>query len=60
MGRRHWRMGMDEFRRSWSRQAFVAALRRLIPEIGVSDLERAPSGIRAMAVMRDGTWRMTT
>ncbi len=51
---RHWRMGANEMWRSWSKAAFVRALQRLIPEIQSSDLEAAPSGVRAQAVSPDG------
>ena len=40
--------------RSVSKAAFVRALQRLIPEIKTDDLESAPAGIRAQAVMPNG------
>ena len=46
---RYWRTGLDEFRRSFSKRAFVQALRHLIPEVGPEDLRRGRSGVRAMA-----------
>ena len=52
--RRHWRMGMGELWRSFSKAAFVRALQRLIPEIRGEDLAPAPAGIRAQAVLPDG------
>lgn len=54
MATKHWRMGMGEMWRSFSKQAFVHALQRLIPEIQGDDLEAAPAGVRAQAVTRDG------
>ena len=33
MARKHWRMGMGEFHRSYSKGAFVKALQRLLPEL---------------------------
>lgn len=51
---RHWRTGLGEVRRSFARSALVAALRRLVPEIGASDLEPAPAGVRAQAVDGSG------
>lgn len=51
---RHWRMGMGEMWRSFSKAAFVRALQRLIPEIRAEDLEPAAAGIRAQAVLPDG------
>ncbi|WP_407702231.1 L-2-hydroxyglutarate oxidase [Streptomyces specialis] len=55
MGRRHWRAGAGELRRSWSKSAFTAAVRRLLPEVTEDDLEPAPAGVRAQAVLPDGT-----
>ncbi len=40
--------------RSFSKAAFVRALQRLIPEITADDLNAAPAGIRAQAVMPNG------
>src|SRR5262249_54102479 len=51
---RHWRMGLGEMWRSLSKAAFVRALQRLLPAIRAEDLEPAPSGVRAQAVMPDG------
>jgi len=50
----HWRMGLDEYYRSFSKKAFVRNLQQLIPSIDASDLEEAPSGVRAMALTPDG------
>ncbi|MEO0662635.1 MAG: L-2-hydroxyglutarate oxidase, partial [Planctomycetota bacterium] len=51
---RHWRMGSGEMWRSVSKRAFVRALQKLVPEISVDALERAPAGVRAQALGRDG------
>lgn len=55
MAARHWRTGMGEMWRSFSKAAFVRALSRLLPEIRGEHLERAPAGVRAQALSRDGT-----
>ncbi|MBX3433644.1 MAG: L-2-hydroxyglutarate oxidase [Pirellulales bacterium] len=52
---KYWRTGAGEMWRSASKRAFVRALKRLVPEIEVGDLESAPAGIRAQAVARDGS-----
>jgi L-2-hydroxyglutarate oxidase LhgO len=52
--RRHWRTGLQEMRRSLSKRAFLAALRRLMPSLELQDLQPGGSGVRAMAVDRDG------
>jgi len=55
MGLRHMRMGIGEMWRSWVKPAFVASLRRLIPEISGSDVSRGGAGVRAQALEPDGT-----
>ena len=54
MGLRHWRMGLHESWRSTRTGAFVAALRRLVPEITRADVTRAGAGVRAQALEPDG------
>ena len=51
---RHWRMGLGELHRSWSKSAFVKNLQKLIPAIEADAIEPAPAGIRAQAVGRSG------
>ncbi|WP_414721069.1 L-2-hydroxyglutarate oxidase [Streptomyces sp.] len=55
IAREHWRYGAGELRRSVSKRAFTEAVRRMLPSVEESDLRRAPSGVRAQAVLRDGT-----
>ncbi|MFF3325994.1 L-2-hydroxyglutarate oxidase [Streptomyces sp. NPDC002889] len=55
VARRHWRYGAGELHRSLSRRAFTEAVRRLLPAVTDSDLRPAPAGVRAQAVLRDGT-----
>ncbi|MCN9243214.1 L-2-hydroxyglutarate oxidase [Streptomyces sp. RY43-2] len=55
IARRHWRYGAGELRRSVSKEAFTEAVRRLLPPVGPQDLVQAPAGVRAQAVLRDGT-----
>jgi len=47
---KHWRTGAGETYRSFNKRAFVRALQRLMPAIGVDDLEPGGSGVRAQAV----------
>ncbi len=51
---KYWRAGAGEMWRSFSKAAFVRALQRLVPEISTDDLETAPAGIRAQAVLSNG------
>ncbi|MFE1443084.1 L-2-hydroxyglutarate oxidase [Streptomyces sp. NPDC058739] len=55
MARRHWLYGAGELHRSLSRSAFTEAVRRLLPAVTARDLVPAPAGVRAQAVLRDGT-----
>jgi L-2-hydroxyglutarate oxidase len=54
LARKHWRAGMGEMWRSFSKAAFVAALQRLVPEIKSADLVPAPAGVRAQALLPTG------
>ncbi|MFL5907566.1 MAG: L-2-hydroxyglutarate oxidase [Solirubrobacterales bacterium] len=51
---RFWRTGLREIRRAGSRRAFVADLRRYVPELRGGDVLPGPAGIRAQALDRDG------
>ncbi|MCX6179205.1 MAG: L-2-hydroxyglutarate oxidase, partial [Chlorobiales bacterium] len=51
---KHWRMGMGEYQRSFSKLSFVKALQKLIPEIQEEHLEVGGAGIRAQACDREG------
>lgn len=55
IARRHWRYGAGELRRSVSKKAFTGAVRRLLPAVSEGDLVPAAAGVRAQAVLRDGT-----
>ncbi len=56
MARAHWRIGLAELGRSYSKRLFLQALRRLVPEVRAADLVPAGSGVRAQAV--DATGRL--
>ncbi len=55
LARRYLRTGLAEMWRDVSKAAFVAELRRFVPEIGPADLRFGPSGVRAQALYRDGS-----
>ncbi|MGA5894401.1 L-2-hydroxyglutarate oxidase [Streptomyces venetus] len=55
IARRHWRYGAGEMRRSLSKGAFAEAVRRLLPGVSEGDLVPTAAGVRAQAVLRDGT-----
>ena len=52
---RYWRPGLDEMIRSLSHNRFMTAARLLVPSLDAADVCRAPAGVRAQAVDRDGT-----
>ena len=51
----HWRMGLGELRRSFSKAAFVRALQKLVPGVRAEMLEPRAAGIRAQALRPDGS-----
>ncbi len=50
----YWETGAEEMWRSLSKEAFVDALKRLLPAIKSNHLKAAPAGVRAQAVSQDG------
>ncbi|HKI77539.1 MAG TPA: L-2-hydroxyglutarate oxidase [Ignavibacteriaceae bacterium] len=54
MAAKHYKMGFHEFHRSFSKEAFVKALQKLIPEIQYDDIYREGAGVRAQALEPDG------
>jgi (S)-2-hydroxyglutarate dehydrogenase len=55
LARKHWRMSLGEYHRSYSKAAFVKALQRLLPELKETDIHPAGAGVRAQALAPDGT-----
>ncbi|MFD5425253.1 L-2-hydroxyglutarate oxidase [Streptomyces sp. NPDC127084] len=55
IARRHWRYGAGELHRSLSKRAFADAVGRLLPAVTQDDLRPVAAGVRAQAVLRDGT-----
>lgn len=54
MAAKYYKMGFQEFRRSFSKDLFVKSLQKLIPEITSEDIEVGGAGVRAQALERDG------
>lgn len=54
MAAKHYKMGIGEFYRSFSKPAFVHALQKLVPDIQYDDIYPAGSGVRAQALEPDG------
>jgi L-2-hydroxyglutarate oxidase len=55
VARQQWRTGVAEQRDSLSRTGYLRLVQRYCPELTVDDLLPEPAGIRAQAVLRDGT-----
>lgn len=55
MGMRNWRFALTEAHNSWSKRAYLAAVRKYCPELRLEDLEAYPAGVRAQAVAQDGS-----
>ncbi len=54
LGQKHWRFGLDEMKRSYSKKHFYHALRRMMPDLKMEDVEYYRAGVRAMALGKDG------
>jgi len=54
MSARFWRLGLEEYGRSFSKNRFLKSLQRLIPELQSNDLVPGGSGVRAQAVDHQG------
>jgi (S)-2-hydroxyglutarate dehydrogenase len=51
---KHWRFGLDEYKRAFSKRLFLNRLRKLIPSLEMDDLVPGRAGVRAMALGADG------
>lgn len=51
---KHWRFGLDEYKRAFSKRLFLNRLRHLIPSLEMDDLVPGRAGVRAMALDPDG------
>lgn len=51
---KHWRFGIEEYRRAFSKPEFLRQLQRLIPSLEMSDLAHHRAGVRAMALSETG------
>ena len=51
---RHWRKGMEEMKRSFSKSSFLKSLQTLVPDLRAADIFRNRSGVRAQALDEKG------
>lgn len=51
---KHWKFGLDEYRRAFSKRRFHKQVSRLIPSLKMNEITEGRSGVRAMALGPDG------
>ena len=51
---RNWRKGLEEYRRSFSKNLFVRELQKMMPSISKDDITATRSGVRAQAIGPQG------
>ncbi len=51
---KHWRKGLDEYKRAFSKRLFVKELQKMMPSITKEDVEYARAGVRAQALNSQG------
>ncbi len=51
---KHWRYGLGEYARAFSKKLFLRSLQRLIPTLSGQDIKPCKSGVRAQAVAKNG------
>lgn len=55
MAFKYWKTGIGEMYRSFSKAAFVRALQKLVPDLRSEHLEDGGAGVRAQALLPDGS-----
>ncbi len=50
----HWKFGLNEYRRAFSKALFLKELKKMIPTLQMEDIIMGRSGVRAMALGNDG------
>ncbi|OUV72851.1 MAG: hydroxyglutarate oxidase [Flavobacteriales bacterium TMED123] len=50
----HWKFGLNEYRRAFSKVLFLKELKKMIPTLEMKDIIESRSGVRAMALGKDG------
>ena len=51
---KHWRFGLDEYKRAFSKRLFLNRLQKMIPSLEMDDLKPGRAGVRAMALDPNG------
>ena len=50
----HWKQGLQEYKRAFSKQLFLESLQKLIPDLTLEDIQPARAGVRAQALDAQG------
>lgn len=53
--RNHWKTGLIETKNSWYKPGYLKQVQKYCPQLTVEDLQPYPAGVRAQAVMKDGS-----
>ncbi|MDG1849174.1 MAG: L-2-hydroxyglutarate oxidase [Flavobacteriales bacterium] len=51
---KHWRFGLNEYKRAFSKRLFLKQLQRMCPSLTMDDIKPGRSGVRAMALGDSG------
>ncbi len=51
---KHWRYGLGEYKRAFSKKLFLKQLQRLIPSLDANDIRPGKTGVRAQALRPNG------
>ena len=51
---KHWRFGLEEYKRAFSKRLFLKQLQRMCPSLTLADIKPGRSGVRAMALGDNG------
>ena len=50
----HWKFGLNEYRRSFSKSLFLNEINKIIPSLTMKDIVSSRSGVRAMLLTKEG------
>ena len=51
---KHWKQGLEEYKRAFSKKLFLQSLQKLIPDLTMEDIQPARAGVRAQALDSNG------
>lgn len=52
---KHWKTGLIETKNSWFKPGYLKQVQKYCPQLTLEDLKPYPAGVRAQAVMKDGS-----